>query len=85
MGRWGVKVGSRGGGGDEVRGPSWRGRIKGVEGWRGFNLCVRVRGGNVGSAVRKHFCPVKFLTTLPVRHVTGNDKDYLRKIPRVVW
>jgi hypothetical protein len=20
-----------------------------------------------------------------VRHVTGNDKDYLRKIPRVVW
>ena len=20
----------------------------------------------------------------PVRHVTGNDKDYLRKIPRVV-
>jgi hypothetical protein len=22
---------------------------------------------------------------LVVRHVTGNDKDYLRKIPRVVW
>ncbi len=22
---------------------------------------------------------------VPVRHVTGNDKDYLRKIPRVVW
>ncbi len=22
---------------------------------------------------------------LAVRHVTGNDKDYLRKIPRVVW
>jgi hypothetical protein len=22
---------------------------------------------------------------LSVRHVTGNDKDYLRKIPRVVW
>ncbi len=21
----------------------------------------------------------------PVRHVTGWDKDYLRKIPRVVW
>ncbi len=21
----------------------------------------------------------------PVRHVTGNDKDYLRIIPRVVW
>ena len=20
-----------------------------------------------------------------VRHVTGNDEDYLRKIPRVVW
>jgi hypothetical protein len=25
------------------------------------------------------------LKLLPVRHVTGNDKDYLRKIPRVVW
>ncbi len=23
--------------------------------------------------------------TVSVRHVTGNDKDYLRKIPRVVW
>jgi hypothetical protein len=22
---------------------------------------------------------------ISVRHVTGNDKDYLRKIPRVVW
>ncbi len=40
-GRWGV-----GGGGGETRGPSWRGRIKGVEGGRsGFNLCVRVMGG----------------------------------------
>ncbi len=36
--------------------------------------------------------PVKFIFYLikvfcneSVRHVTGNDKDYLRKIPRVVW
>ncbi len=27
--------------------------------------------------------PVRYSTS--VRHVTGNDKDYLRKIPRVVW
>jgi hypothetical protein len=27
----------------------------------------------------------KFFTVPVVRHVTGNDKDYLRKIPRVVW
>jgi hypothetical protein len=26
-----------------------------------------------------------YCVTVPVRHVTGNDKDYLRKIPRVVW
>ncbi len=26
-----------------------------------------------------------FPTLSIVRHVTGNDKDYLRKIPRVVW
>ncbi len=25
------------------------------------------------------------LATAYVRHVTGNDEDYLRKIPRVVW
>ncbi len=37
-GRWGV-------GGGEARGPSWRGRIKGVELWRGLNLCVRMIGG----------------------------------------
>ncbi len=28
---------------------------------------------------------IQALETLGVRHVTGNDKDYLRKIPRVVW
>ncbi len=27
----------------------------------------------------------KILKILSVRHVTGWDKDYLRKIPRVVW
>ncbi len=37
-GRWGF-------GGGEARGPSWRGRIKGVQEWRGFNLCVRLIGG----------------------------------------
>ncbi len=26
-----------------------------------------------------------FFDSYVVRHVTGNDKDYLRKIPRVVW
>ncbi len=30
----------------------------------------------------KHF---EFCDIAIVRHVTGNDKDYLRKIPRVVW
>jgi hypothetical protein len=46
-------------GGEEARGPSWRGRKKGVE---GLNLSVRVMGGGgcVGSAVRKLFCPVNF-------------------------
>jgi hypothetical protein len=42
-----------------------------------------------GSRIRCHFDPpgsgmgkkIKIL----VRHVTGNDKDYLRKIPKVVW
>jgi hypothetical protein len=29
-----------------------------------------------------HFC--SFNLELCVRHVTGNDEDYLRKIPRVV-
>jgi hypothetical protein len=28
---------------------------------------------------------VLYLRFILVRHVTGNDKDYLRKIPRVVW
>jgi hypothetical protein len=32
-------------GGGEARGPSWRARIKGVEGWRSLNLCARVMGG----------------------------------------
>ncbi len=27
----------------------------------------------------------KLAMMMAVRHVTGNDKDYLRKIPRVVW
>ncbi len=26
----------------------------------------------------------EFIKNTPVRHVTGNDQDYLRKIPRVV-
>ncbi len=30
-------------------------------------------------------CKYYFLIAICVRHVTGNDKDYLRKIPRVVW
>ncbi len=38
-----------------------------VSGWRVLNLSVRVMEGCVGSAVRKLFCPVNFLTTLP-RH-----------------
>ncbi len=28
---------------------------------------------------------ITIFTYISVRHVTGNDKDYLRKIPRVVW
>jgi hypothetical protein len=43
-GRWGV-------GGGEARGPSWKGRIKGVEGWRGLNLCVRAKGNPMESSV----------------------------------
>jgi hypothetical protein len=31
----------------------------------------------------KHFLPPPVITA-PVQHVTGNDQDYLRKIPRVV-
>ncbi len=31
----------------------------------------------------KLFYPI--ISTRSVRHVTGNDEDYLRKIPRVVW
>jgi hypothetical protein len=31
-----------------------------------------------------YFAPSVYTLTI-VRHVTGNDKDYLRKIPRVVW
>ncbi len=33
-------------------------------------------GSRAGSPVSEY---------VSVRHVTGNDKDYLRKIPRVVW
>ncbi len=31
------------------------------------------------------FLSLLILLVGTVRHVTGNDKDYLRKIPRVVW
>jgi hypothetical protein len=31
--------------------------------------------------IMRHY---KIGRTIPVRHVTGNDQDYLRKIPRVV-
>jgi hypothetical protein len=45
-GRWGVE-------GGEARGPSWRGRIKGVEGWRSERLLYRTGGvGGGGGAVR---------------------------------
>jgi hypothetical protein len=48
-----VRGGGSGESRGEARGPSWRGRIKGVEGWRGFNLrvCVRLMGGCCDSAV----------------------------------
>ncbi len=46
-------------GGGEARGPSWRGRIKGVEGLK--SMCEGDGGGGgegcVGSAVRKLFRP----------------------------
>ncbi len=39
--------------------------------------------------VRREQCEFKLQLVIElnfiVRHVTGNDKDYLRKIPRVVW
>ncbi len=35
--------------------------------------------------VHVQFVPNLQYNTTVVRHVTGNDKDYLRKIPRVVW
>ncbi len=52
MGGGGVMWGD---GGGEARGPSWRGRIKGVEGWRGWRdegLLYRTGGvGGGGGAV----------------------------------
>jgi hypothetical protein len=38
-----------------------------------------------GKLIHKKTRSKKSCDTAPVRHVTGNDKDYLRKIPRVVW
>ncbi len=37
------------------------------------------------SSVHYSSADYKVVYTKVVQHVTGNDKDYLRKIPRVVW
>ncbi len=41
------------------------------------------RGGEL--EVHMNLMPPRVAKIGFVRHVTGNDKDYLRKIPRVVW
>jgi hypothetical protein len=52
-------VGSRRGRseGAELEGENKRGG--GVQGWRGFNLCVKLMGGCVGSVVRNFTGPYK--------------------------
>ncbi len=44
----------------------------------------QVQPANTGRGGWSQEAIVKKRGTLPVRHVTGNDQDYLRKIPRVV-
>ncbi len=52
-----------------------------VELTTGTLLLVKLKTGTLLLAQFHTLEPI----VLTVRHVTGNDKDYLRKIPRVVW
>ncbi len=46
----------------------------------------KTSGWEMNSRASHHHVFVDFNSNnIHVRHVTGNDKDYLRKIPRVVW
>ena len=55
----------------------------------GTLLLVKLRTGTLLLVKTGTLLLAQFHTLEPivstVRHVTGNDKDYLRKIPRVVW
>ncbi len=52
-------------------------------------ICGGGGGGRGGGVNHIQFCCIYAVCYIHyidvVRHVTGNDKDYLRKIPRVVW
>ncbi len=51
-----------------------------------FWIRIRIKGIRIRNPAFYGTCSYGTGIANPcVRHVTGNDKDYLRKIPRVVW
>jgi len=45
----------------------------------------KIQNGRHKQRSGQHTLACHLFYLVPVRHVTGNDKDYLRLIPRVVW
>ncbi len=54
--------------------------FNGAETFYCMAMCLSVKGAQAWDIRRRDF----FSNQTYVRHVTGNDHDYLRKIPRVV-